>query len=265
MQQCTYPEIRIIVVDNASTDDSVARIRQAYPEILMLESRENLGFAGGNNIGIRYALAHDADYVWLLNNDTKPAPEAISALVERALSNKRIGAVGSICYFADAPSRVQAWAGGRVKLWIGYAGITTVPHKDEWFQYLNGTSLLIARKALEDVGVLDEGFFMYCEDAELCLRLRKNGWHLAAAPNSHVLHKVNASTGGNKLIIDRHLTASVLRMLHLHSPIPILASWLFVTVRVGRRLLRLEFSRCKSVRMGIRDYREMSPVSPRIR
>lgn len=265
LKDCRYPALTVIVVDNGSADDSVARIRAAHPDILLLESGANLGFAGGNNIGIRYALAHGAEYVWLLNNDTKPAPDALDALVAKALTDKRIGAVASICYYADSPSTVQAWAGSRVNLWIGYGRITTQPHSDDWFHTLNGTSMLVARTAIEDAGLLDQGFFLYWEDTEFCLRLRKEGWRIAAAPDSRVLHKVNASTGGNKLILDRHETASVLRFLHLHSPVPSLASFLFLTVRFARRLLRLQFSRCGSVWTGIQDYRHMSPVSPRIR
>jgi len=253
------------VVDNGSTDDSITRIRSARPETLLLESKINLGFAGGNNIGIRHALADGADYIWLLNNDTMPAPDALSALVAKAVSDRRIGAVASICYYADSPSTVQAWAGSRVNLWIGYGRITTAPHSDEWFHTLNGTSMLVARSAIEDAGLLDEGFFLYWEDTEFCLRLRKKGWRIAAAPDSRVLHKVNASTGGNDLILDRHHTASGLRILQLHSPAPYLAPFLFVGMRFARRLLRFQFSRCKSVWSGIQDYRRMLPLSRRIR
>jgi hypothetical protein len=80
-----------------------------------------------------------------------------------------------------------------------------------------------------------------------------------------VLHKVNASTGGNRLVLDRHQTASGLRLLRLHSPAPHLASLVFLTVRFTRRLLRLQFARCRSVWAGIQDYRQMLPMSSRIR
>jgi GT2 family glycosyltransferase len=265
LEECTYPHLTVILVDNGSTDDSVAKIRAAHPDIVLLESGENLGFAGGNNIGIRYALAHGAEYLWLLNNDTKPAPHALSALVAKALTDRGIGAVASICYYADAPSTVQAWAGGRVNLWIGYSRLSTVPRGDDWFHSLNGTSMLIACTAIEDAGLLDEGFFLYWEDAEFCLRLRKKGWRIAGAADSRVLHKVNASTGGNALILDRYHTASGLRILRLHSLAPHLAGVLFLTVRFARRLLRLQFSRCRSIWEGIQDYRQMLPVSSRIR
>src|ERR1700730_5456094 len=79
LYQCTYLNVTVIVVDNGSTDDSVASIRGAHPDVLLIESGTNVGFAGGNNIRIRHALAHGAYYLWLLNNDTKPAPDALSA------------------------------------------------------------------------------------------------------------------------------------------------------------------------------------------
>jgi GT2 family glycosyltransferase len=265
LKQCTYPRLALVVVDNGSIDTSVARIRAAHPDIVLLESDKNLGFAGGNNIGIRYALAHGSDYVWLLNNDTKPAPDALSALVTKALSDEGIGAVASVCYYAGAPLRVEAWAGARVNLWLGYGRNTKVPQRDGWFHSLNGTSMLVARTAIEEAGFLDEGFFLYWEDTEFCLRLRKKGWRIAAAPESRVLHKVNASTGGNKIILDRYQTASGLRLLRLHSSAPNMASLLFLTVRFARRLLRLQFSRCRSVFLGVQDYRQMLPISPKIR
>jgi len=254
LKQGTYTHLTVVVVDNGSTDDSVARIRAAYPDILLLESGRNLGFAGGNNIGIRYALAHGADYVWLLNNDTKPAPDALSELIAKALTDRRIGAVASICYRADAPSTVQVWAGTRVNLWMGHARNTTEPREDDWFDALYGASLLIARPALEDAGLLDEGFFFYAEETELCLRLRKAGWRLAAAPGSCVLHKVSASAGKNRQLIDRYQTASTLYLLRLHSPAPRTAMLLFLTIRFLRRLVRFEFSRCQSVWAGARDH-----------
>jgi len=264
LQQCTFPNLTVIVVDNGSTNDSIVRIRAAHPNVFLLESKTNLGFAGGNNIGIRYALAHNADYVWLLNNDTKPAPDALSALVGKALTDDRIGAVASICYYADAPHTVQVWAGARVNLWIGRAVNSTIPRVDDWFHALYGASMLVARVAIEDAGLLDEGFFLYWEETEFCLRLRKKGWRLAAAPDSRVLHKVNASTGGDSLVLIRHSTASGLRLLRLHSAVPHFAMLMYLTQRIVRRLLQLRFSDCKGIWAGVQDYRRMIPVSSKI-
>lgn len=254
LQHGTYPNLTMIVVDNDSTDNSVSQIRAAHSDIELLQNEKNLGFAGGNNTGIRYAIAHGAEYCWLLNNDTEPAPDALSALVAKAVSNKRIGAVASVCYYFDKPQVVQAWAGARANLWIGYARNTVTPHRDEWFHAIYGASMLLCRAALEDVGLLDERFFLYWEETEFCFRLRKKGWQLAAAADSRVLHKVNASTGGNKLILDRYFTASGLRILQLHSPAPVLAMPIFLAMRFARRLLSFQFSRCRSVWLGVLDY-----------
>jgi len=84
-----------------------------------------------------------------------------------------------------------------VNLWIGYTKNSIIPRADKWFDALYGASLLLNVHALKDVGILDEGFFLYWEETEMCLRLRKHDWKLAAATNSHVLHKVNGSTSNN--------------------------------------------------------------------
>lgn len=260
LKQSTYRNLTTVLVDNGSRDDSVARVRAAHPDVAVIEAGNNLGYAGGNNLGIRHALAGNADYVWLLNNDTRPDRDALSKLVAKAQTDRRLGAVASICYYADTPSAVQIWAGGRVNLLIGYIHNSTAPREDGWFHSLNGTSMLIARRAIEDVGLLDEGFFLYWEDTEFCLRLRKTGWRLAAAPESRILHQVSASTGGNRKVVDRYLTASGLRLLRLHSPVPRLSQFLFLAMRLSRRVATLQFARCKSVWAGLRDYQKMLPV-----
>jgi GT2 family glycosyltransferase len=265
LNECTYEPLSILVVDNGSIDGSIQRIRSAHPKALILEAAENLGFAGGNNIGMRHAIAHGAEYIWLLNNDTEPASNALSELVAKAMTIPRIGAVASICYFADDPSTVQVWAGASINLWIGYGRNTVEPHNDDWFDSLYGASMLVACTALDDVGLLDEGFFHYWEETEFCLRLRKNGWRLAAAPNSRILHKVAASTGGNPVILDRYSTTSSMRLLKLHSLTPRLSMFLLLTVRLARRLLMFQFSRFWSVWAGIQDYRLTCPVVPKIR
>jgi GT2 family glycosyltransferase len=265
LKGCDYPHLTVIVVDNGSSNDSIARIKAAHPDITLLENSTNLGFAGGNNVGIRYALTQKSQYVWLLNNDTVPAPDALSALIAKALTDERIGAVASICFYADRPGTVQAWAGAQVNLWIGRARNSVKPHDDDWFDSLYGASMLVKSAAMQDVGLLDEGFFHYWEETEFCLRLRKKGWRLVAAPNSHVMHKVGASTGGNTLVLDRYFTASGLRILRLHSGAPRFAMFAFLTGRFVRRLMRLQFSGCRSVWAGMQDYYQSLPLVPKIR
>jgi len=254
LAKLNYRNFSITVVDNGSSNDSVIRIRDAYPEILLLETGRNLGFAGGNNVGIRHAMSQRVDYIWLLNNDTEPHPDALLELVNKAASNPRFGAVGSALMYAHDPSCVQAWGGGRINVWIGRSFHTLVPQDDGWFDYITAASVLIPRQALEDIGLLDEGFFLYWEDGDLSFRLRKKGWKLGVAAGSTVLHKEHASTGRNRRVIDRYVIASGIRFLHKHSPAPWLSIPLFLTSRLWKRLLNGQFRRVGDIAGGIRDY-----------
>lgn len=265
LQQSIYKNVTVVVVDNGSTDDSVARIRDAHPNVLLIEGRDNLGFAGGNNIGIRYALEHKADLIWLLNNDTEIDSDALAQLVAKVDQDKQIGAVASICYYAEDPDKVQAWGGARINLWIGFGRNSTVSHPDSWFDALYGASMLIRSESIRDVGMLDEGFFHYWEETEFCLRLKKRGWKLAVAPDSRILHKVGSSTGRYNPVLDRYSTTSGLRILRLHSPAPHLAMTLFLTARFVRRILRLQLTKLKNVWLGLTDYLRSTPVIQKIR
>jgi GT2 family glycosyltransferase len=100
----------MLLVDNGSTDDSVAYIREHYPEVIILENRENLGFSGGNNVGMRYALEQGAEYILLLNNDTEVAPDFLDELIKVASSASDIGIVGPKMYYYDQPQTI--WCAG---------------------------------------------------------------------------------------------------------------------------------------------------------
>lgn len=165
LEKLEYPNYRVLVLDNASDNDSVAQIRAAFPGVEVLELERNLGFAGGNNVGIRRALAEGAAYVWLLNPDTLPDARALAAMVEQAQQDARIGAVGSVLYEMDRPEQVQAWGGGEVVWPWGLIRLLNHERQAGRLNYISGASLLLRRAALERVGLLDEGFFMYGEDA----------------------------------------------------------------------------------------------------
>jgi GT2 family glycosyltransferase len=254
LSKLNYRNFLTIVVDNGSSNDSVTRLRDACPEILLLETGRNLGFAGGNNVGIRHAISQRVEYIWLLNNDTEPHPDALTELVNKAASNPRFGAIGSTLMYAHDPNSVQAWGGGRINVWIGRSFHTLVPQEDGWFDYITAASVLIPRRALEDVGLLDDGFFLYWEDGDLSFRLRKKGWKLGVAAGSTVLHKEHASTGRNRRVIDRYVIASGIRFLHKHSPAPWLSIPLFLALRIWKRLLSGQFRRVGDIAGGIRDY-----------
>ncbi|MCX7803345.1 MAG: glycosyltransferase family 2 protein [Meiothermus ruber] len=217
-----YPNYRVLVLDNASQNDGVARLRAAFPHLELVELGRNLGFAGGNNAGIRRALAAGADYVWLLNPDTLPEAGALAAMVERAEQDVRVGAVGAVLYEMDNPQQVQAWGGGQVVLPWGLIRLLTHPRQAGRLNYISGASLLIRRAALEQVGLLDEGFFMYGEDCDYGLRLIRAGFRLAVAEGARVLHKGGSSWSGS-LRSDEYFAAYNVRLFRKHAPWPLLA------------------------------------------
>ena len=222
LERLEYPNYRLLVLDNASDNDAVAQLRAAYPGLEIVELKRNLGFAGGNNVGLRQALAEGADYVWLLNPDTIPEPEALSAMVGLAEQDPRIGAVGSVLLDMDNPQQVQAWGGGEVVLFWGLIRLLTHPRQAARLSYISAASLLLRRRALEQVGLLDEGFFMYGEDCDYGLRLRKAGFLLAVAPQARVRHKGGTSWQGS-LQADENFAAYNVRLFRKHAPWPRLA------------------------------------------
>jgi GT2 family glycosyltransferase len=256
LRSIEYSRLFVVVVDNGSSDDSVARIQAAHPAVRLVQTGKNLGFSGGNNAGIREVMRQEVKYVWLLNNDTQPAPGALRELVRTAEADFRLGAVGSVLHYAEAPQKIQAWGGGWINLWNGYSTHATAPPKlGRRLDFLTAASMLVRRKSLEDVGLMDDRFFLYWEDAELCFRLRKNGWNLGVARHAIVLHKVNASTGKPTSPTDRHFTSSAIRFLSQYSPVPLLAACLFLSLRILHRALAGRVDAIRNVWQGVQDYR----------
>jgi GT2 family glycosyltransferase len=239
LESLEYTNYRVLVVDNGSTDDSVARIRAAHPGIPILETGRNLGFSGGCNVGIRRALEEGADYVWLLNNDTTVDPQALTAMISVAEADPGVGAVGSVLYYLDSPKDIQAWGGGRVCFWTGRSRHLLNPVTGAWLHYLTAASILLRRRALDEVGLLDENtFFMYWEDADFSFRLRKAGWRLAVADQSIVLHREHAATGKGSPLLDYYFNESAVRFFRRYAPIPAWPISIGVLGRLAKRVLR---------------------------
>lgn len=125
----TAQPLQVVVVDNGSTDDSVERITnwmeasQSCPTMFhLLESKQNLGFARGANLGIEHALQQSPNFVWLLNNDTECPPDTLAKLLHTAQAQPEAGLVGTVLYYQAHPDKVQAWGGGCVSRWSGTAG-----------------------------------------------------------------------------------------------------------------------------------------------
>jgi len=230
-----YPAFEIVVCDNASTADSVVAIRKwaalrgsgeqgefmreyantssaagggdAPARITLIHTGSNLGYAGGMNVGLRYALGRgDADFCWILNNDTVLAPDALSALVARACCGNDIGICGSTLVNLDDRERVQAYGGARYSPWsarsraIGaFSHVDSVPADSSAVEaqmaYVIGASMLVSRRFLREVGLMDESYFLYSEEHDWAYRGMRLGFRLGYAPGSVVYHAEGATIG----------------------------------------------------------------------
>lgn len=196
LQKLDYPNFETVVVDNGSDDGSEDAIRVAFPSVCFIQSGNNLGYAGGNNVGIMHAFSQGADYVWLLNNDTTVDPTALTALVETAQLDPSIAFVGSKIYYHDKPNVIWC-VGGAVDLTLG--GKTDHPGMGQEDNgqfdsisdvgYVSGCSLLASRDAIMAIGLLPEEYFLYFEETDWNIAAQRKGYRTVLAPTSHVWHK----------------------------------------------------------------------------
>ncbi|BDP43392.1 rhamnosyltransferase (plasmid) [Deinococcus aetherius] len=256
LRDLKYPAFRVLVVENGSTDDSLAQLRERWPDLELIEIARNVGFTAANNVGARRALEHGAQHVWFLNNDTVVDPLALSELVNTLEAEPRTGAVASVLYDMRVPEQVQAWGGGFVRLWRGDADMYFGPVARERLHFLGGTSLLVRRAALEQVGLFDERFFMYWEDADFGFRLRAAGWGLAVADGSRVWHVGSASMGeGNTRTtksetFELNFTRSAVRFFRKHAPLPAVPILAGPGFHLLKRVLRGQWGRARAVTRG---------------
>ncbi len=202
LAKASYEPMRIVVVDNASSDGSVDAVRREFPSVDMIANETNARFAGGNNIGIRQALGRGADFVLLLNNDTTVDPMFLTELVKTTEADQEIGMVGAKIYYYHDPKRIW-FAGGRIEWWKGWMSHVGLREEDHGqydtvrdVDYITGCCLLVKRAVVEKVGALDERFFMYGEDADWCLRARAAGFRTVYQPKAMIWHKLSVSSGG---------------------------------------------------------------------
>jgi GT2 family glycosyltransferase len=243
LDRLEYPNYHILLVDNSSTDNSVDRIRAAWPKVPVIQTEKNLGFAGGNNVGIRHALEQEAEYVWLVNNDTVVDPHALTAMVELAEEDPRAGVVGSVLYYMDEPEKVQIWGGGRVYFWLGVVRDRDISPGRSGLQFVVGASMLVKRALIEDIGLLDDEYFMGWEDIDYGLKARSNGWKLKTAVASTVWHRGSASWGKTATVMDKHFNASAVRFFAKNHPFPLMPILVGVGGRALKRIVRADWDR----------------------
>ena len=217
----TYQPMRVIVVDNGSTDGSASTIASCYPQVEIVRSKENLGYAGGNNLGMRAALSQGCDYFWLLNDDILAAPESLSLLVSAAQAQPAAGMLGPMVYIRGEQNRILSAGGliekegipsqrGMGELDDGrYNGVTEV-------DYVSGCALLISRYAVDRIGMLDEDFFAYHEEIEWCYRARQTGMKVLFVPKALAWHPDTRLRDYDSPVVTYYITRNSLLFARKH-------------------------------------------------
>jgi GT2 family glycosyltransferase len=200
LKKSTYFNQEIVVIDNGSSDDSVEQIKLLYPSVTMLETGKNLGYAEGNNVGIRFALEHHADYVLLLNNDTTVAIDLLDQLVNAAQQNLDTGVFGATLLYMDQPDTVwfagAQWNAQSLSFDYPYQDQTVPENLSSATDYACGAALFFRTEVARSIGLLDARFFLVCEESDWCLRATRAGFGCKLVPSAYVWHKVGASFDG---------------------------------------------------------------------
>jgi len=222
----SYPNYRILVVDNGSTDGSGDMIRERYGSIELIQTGSNLGFTGGNNIGMRHALNKGADYVLLLNNDTIVDPAFVTELVAAMETDKMVGIACSKIYFYDHPD-VFWYAGASFHPWLGWGRHRGYGQRDtgqfdrvEQTVRPTGCALMASRELCSAVGLLREEFFIYCEDTDWGMRTRNAGYKVLYVPGSRLWHKVSRVMGRMSGASQYYSARNILACIDTNAPLP---------------------------------------------
>jgi len=211
LKRLNYPNYCIVIVDNGSTDGSVAALKMKFPDITIIENRANLGYANGFNIGLKFAYEKGADYFLILNNDTIIDSEAMINLVNIAEMDERIGFVSGKVYWYSRPNVLQTI--GRMshpitlvdEHHIGSGEIDDGQYdKIQDFDFIDDIFLLVRREVFETLGGYDSNFFLYYEETDWCARVRKYGFKIRYTPFAKIWHKGNIGGPGDELSPKRH-------------------------------------------------------------
>ncbi len=203
VQRMTYPNFKVVVIDNGSNDGSREMIRSGYTWTTLIENGTNLGFGEGNNVGMKYALEQSAQWIFLLNNDIMVDPNLLTALMYDAMAEPNVGVLGPKIYYHAEPNTLW-YAGGRINYFTGVISHRGLRQIDRGqfdaagdTEYVTGCAFLVRREVLETVGLFDPVYHpAYSEDADLSVRAQRAGYWLRYVPRAKLWHKVSASSGG---------------------------------------------------------------------
>ena len=205
LEKVSYPRRTTIVVDNGSTDDSVLCIRSAFPNVPIFETKKNLGFAAGNNIGIAWGLTKPYEWILLLNNDTIVAPDFLDAFLIAAKERPKAKILGAKIYRYHDPDRIDHlggfWDASKGEFFShahGQIDIATSLEEMQPVDYVCGACVFMHRLVPQTIGLLEPRFFLLWEETDYCCRARRAGFEVWTAPQAKIWHKVSVSFSGGK-------------------------------------------------------------------
>ena len=198
LNQSDYSNVEVIVVENGWKEDHDHDYQRVFPGLKIIHSKENLGFAGGNNLGIREATG---DYLFFLNNDTEVPKNTISQLVSKIAADEQIGVICPRIYYFDQPDILQ-YAGFTPMNWwtaqnhaIYFKEHKVLEAKTESTAFAHGAAMMIARKAIDQVGEMPDQYFLYYEELDWIQQIKNIGFTVMVDHGSYILHKESMSTG----------------------------------------------------------------------
>ncbi|MFH0805850.1 MAG: glycosyltransferase family 2 protein [Patescibacteria group bacterium] len=258
-----YLNYEVVIIDNGSKD----KFQVSDSKIKVIYNKENLGFSGGNNVGIKYALENNADYVLLLNNDTIVSKDFLSKMVEVAENNNKIGIIGPKIYFPD--SKKIWFAGGKIN-WLynkgtmrGFNKIDKGQYDEPKVQktdYITGCCALIKKEVLEKIGLMPEEYFLYYEDTDWSLKARQMGYKCIFIPSAIIWHKGSKSAiNGSPSYIYYHIRNGLI-MARKYAPWYIKPFiYLDILFRIKKQIIKYIFMPkkriwAKYILLGIKDF-----------
>ncbi|MCF1753011.1 glycosyltransferase family 2 protein [Mariniradius sediminis] len=283
LQKISYPNYRILLVDNGSRESDGKKLKEEFPEIEPIISEKNLGFTGGNKLGMSHALEQGFDFVLLLNNDTEVEADFLDKLLGAFSQQPQLGMVQPLIFFSA--DREKIWsAGGRfmpalgISKTIGYGKRKTELDlaKSRQLDWATGCCVLIRAQILREVGLLRDVFFAYFEDVDISLRVREKGWGIALVPDAIIYHAVagsskSKSTEGTLSPTVIYLTArnQVFQIkLHVHGFLRKMSAFSYHGVKFSGWFayfcLRGRFQKAKALLRGLTDGITIDPSIDRL-
>lgn len=280
--------VHIVICDNASDDNSVEIISQwltsnlkefewayqihkdgqflqknnisGYERVTLLQTGSNLGFAGGNNVGIRYLQEHSINphYFWILNNDATVASDSLNHLINKMRSDPSIGICGSRLILANNPGHLQAHGGAKHHFWRGKSSFlgyladvdddVSVELIESQLDFICGASMFVSAAFIENIGLMSERYFLYFEELDWAIR-GKNKFRLGYEPMARVTHKFGATIGSNlntrstSWLSDYYLYLNRIRFTRTHYPIALPTVYGYMLLQAALRILRGQIDR----------------------